>query len=70
MCWQCISSPDNYLLGAELIDEIKTDDAYNPLIIRWRGKVYRTNPNADWGYLGHAEPGDVDSEGIPYFEEV
>ena len=41
-----------------------------PITLKWKGKVYKTNHNADWLFTGHAEPGDFDAEGIPYFEEV
>jgi hypothetical protein len=71
MCWQCIRRPDEYLPGAKLIKQMEEETAPYPVIVfRWQGKVYRTNPEADWLFAGKAEPGAVDAEGIPYFEEV
>lgn len=70
MCWQCIRQPDEYLPGAEFIEMEKKDVEYQARTFEWGGKTYRTNPEADWLFAGKAEPGDVDVEGVPYFEEV
>lgn len=72
MCWQCVRRPDEYLHGAELIHLESYDDEcpYPPITFRWGGKIWRTNPDADWLFAGKANPGDVDIDGIPYFEEV
>ncbi|GEM_PF-6972811 len=70
MCWQCVQNPDQYLIGAEFVGSEDTGDQYPPITLKWKGKVYKTNPGADWLFAGHAEPDDFDAEGIPYFEEV
>ena len=72
MCWQCVYSPDKYLPGAEFIrsEGNSWETEYPARIFRWQGKTWRTNPDADWLFAGKAIPGEVDCDGIPYFDEV
>ena len=68
MCWQCVTPPDKYLPDARLLDiEMNTRDEYPAITIEWCGKVFSTNPRADWLFAGKALPGDSDVDGIPFF---